>query len=100
MATVVDEKMAATPMDVEKQHAIQSENIGDVPENILKHSHDADEAMKAFVGHEGEVIQIDEESNRRLLRKIDWNLMPVGESTPSLADDSHTDETLLNSCYA
>lgn len=100
MAPIVDEKMAATPMDVEKQHAIQSEDIGDVPENILKHSHDADEAMKAFAGHEGEVIHIDEETNRRLLRKIDWNLMPVGESASSLTGDSHPNETLLNSCYA
>jgi MFS transporter, ACS family, allantoate permease len=50
---------------------------GSVPENILKHSHDADEAMKAFQSHQGEVIEIDEATNKRLLRRIDWNLMPV-----------------------
>ena len=50
---------------------------GRVPDKVLKHSHDADEAMKAFAGHEGEVIHIDEATNKRLLRKIDWNLIPV-----------------------
>lgn len=50
---------------------------GRVPEKVLQHSHDADEAMKAFVGHEGEVIHIDAATNKRLLRKIDFNLIPV-----------------------
>ena len=44
--------------------------------NILKHSHDADEAMKAFEGQEGR-IEIDEATNRRLLRIIDLRLMPL-----------------------
>ena len=44
---------------------------------ILKHSNDADEAMKAFEGHEGQVLQIDEATNSRLLRKIDMNIMPL-----------------------
>jgi len=42
---------------------------------IVKHSHDADEAMKAF--ENGEVIEIDEATNKRLLRIIDWHLMPL-----------------------
>lgn len=46
-------------------------------EKVLKHAHDADEAMKAFEGHEGEAIVIDEATNRRLLGKIDLNIMPV-----------------------
>ena len=50
---------------------------GSVPENILKHSHDADEAMKVFEGQTGEVIEIDEATNKRLRRIIDWNLMPI-----------------------
>ncbi|KAK6430813.1 Allantoate permease [Oleoguttula sp. CCFEE 5521] len=50
---------------------------GSVPEDILKHSHDADEALKAFASHDGQVLQLDEATNRRLLRKIDWNLMPI-----------------------
>lgn len=48
-----------------------------VAQNILKHSHDADAAFKAFADHQGAVLEIDEATNRRLLRKIDWHLMPV-----------------------
>lgn len=44
---------------------------------VLKYGNDADEAMKAFAGHEGEVIELDEATNKRLLRKIDWHLMPI-----------------------
>ncbi|EMC95848.1 hypothetical protein BAUCODRAFT_506279 [Baudoinia panamericana UAMH 10762] len=33
--------------------------------------------MKAFEGHQGEVIHIDEATNRRLLRIIDWHLIPI-----------------------
>lgn len=75
---------------VEKQHHLDPEvekqlpqelasaiRSGSVPENVLKHSHDADEAMKAFEAHQGQVIEIDEATNKRLLRRIDWNLMPV-----------------------
>lgn len=50
---------------------------GSVSQGILEHSHDADEAMKAFMSHPGTVIEIDEATNKRLLRKIDWNLMPI-----------------------
>lgn len=50
---------------------------GSVDKKILQHSHDADEAMKAFQGAEGQVIEIDAATNKRLLRRIDWNLMPV-----------------------
>ena len=44
-------------------------------EKIIAHSHDADEAMKAFTT--GEIIEIDAETNKRLLRIIDWHLMPI-----------------------
>lgn len=36
-----------------------------------------DEAMKAFAGHEGQVLELDEATSRRLLRKIDLHIMPV-----------------------
>ena len=42
---------------------------------VLEHSHDADEAMKAF--ENGEVIEIDEATNKRLLRIIDRHMMPI-----------------------
>jgi ACS family allantoate permease-like MFS transporter len=48
-----------------------------VPEQILKHSHDADEALKAFANHKGPVLHIDEATNKRLLRRIDLHLMPL-----------------------
>jgi len=53
---------------------------GHIDEKVLAHSHDADDAMKAFMSHEGQVLELDEATNKRLLRRIDWNLMPV--STP------------------
>ena len=48
-----------------------------VPENIIEHSHDADEAMQAFAGHEDEPLELDEATSKRLLRRIDLHLMPV-----------------------
>jgi len=79
---MADEKHAPVDPEVEKNFpaladAIRAGSVGSVPDNILKHSHDADEAMKAFEGHQGEVIHIDEATNKRLLRIIDWNLIPV-----------------------
>jgi ACS family allantoate permease-like MFS transporter len=44
---------------------------------LFKHDIDADEAMKAVTSGADNIV-IDEETNRRLLRKIDLNLMPVG----------------------
>lgn len=44
---------------------------------MLKHSHDADAAMKAFEGMDGQVIELTPEKSKALLRKIDLHLMPV-----------------------
>ena len=46
-----------------------------VAAKIMEHSHDADEAMKAFAN--GEKIEIDEATNKRLVRRIDLHLMPL-----------------------
>lgn len=46
-----------------------------VAQEILKHSGDADEAMKAFAN--GEIVEVDEETNKRILRTIDWHIMPI-----------------------
>lgn len=89
----------ATDMDPEKQTALNGgdevvqavhdaidpeestdRNASIVAEKILKHSHDADAALKAFTEHQGQVIEIDEATNKRLLRIIDWHLMPVSYS--------------------
>lgn len=44
---------------------------------LEKHAHDADEAMKAFESMHGEAIELDEATNKRLLRTIDWHMMPI-----------------------
>lgn len=69
------------------QDAIRSRSV--VPEKILKHSHDADAALKAFAGYEGTVIEIDEATNKRLLRKIDMHLMPVSNIIPECGSYGH-----------
>ena len=84
--TMANEKLP-TYGDVEKDPVHSETGLGNIekdgarsgslPANVLKHSNDADEAMKAFEGHEGEVLVMDEATNRRLLRKIDRNIMPV-----------------------
>jgi ACS family allantoate permease-like MFS transporter len=75
--STIDEKVPPPPVeanaDVEKVAAAEKQ----VDSKIMKHSHDADEAMKAFQGTEGQVITIDEATNRRLLRIIDWHMMPL-----------------------
>ncbi|KAK5705481.1 Allantoate permease [Elasticomyces elasticus] len=91
-----DEKKIDLDPDVEAKmpkplaDAIRS---GSVPEAILKHSHDADEAMKAFEGHAGQIIHIDEATNKRLLRRIDWNLIPIMCVTYGL---NYLDKTTLS----
>ena len=75
---MTDEKsLAATPPDVEKA-PIDIRGSGDVPTaDFIKHKIDVDEAMKAFEGHEGEILVLDDATNKRLLRRIDWHLMPL-----------------------
>ena len=69
------EKRDPSPADPEKTGlASRGESIK--ASTVLEHSHDADEAMKAFSEHQGK-IEIDEATNKRLLRRIDWNLMPL-----------------------
>ena len=80
--------------DIEKTHDASSEDPekvvqlsktttydeGDVKEAPLfihADPNDGDEALKAFVGHEGETIVMTPEVEKKLLRKIDLNLMPV-----------------------
>jgi len=72
---------ASPSADVEKETANNTGIKKVIPkgleEKLLKHSHDADAAMKAYDGMEGQVIELTEEKNRALLRKIDMHLMPV-----------------------
>lgn len=65
------------------------ELVKHVDETILKHSHDADAAMKALEGYEGQRIELTEETARRLLRKIDLHIMPVGTCFLDLSTQLH-----------
>jgi hypothetical protein len=62
--------------DVEKA-PVRHRGSGGARPSIVKHAIDPDEAMKAFEGHEGEMLVLDAATNKRLLRKIDFHLMPV-----------------------
>lgn len=77
---------AHPPTDVEKvvsstdNESVSHGMVQKLDEKILKHSHDADAAMKAFEGMDGQVIELTPEKSKALLRKIDWHLMPVSNS--------------------
>jgi hypothetical protein len=71
----LDPEKHLEPIPGINEKSIQNGSV--VPEEILKHSHDADDALKAFASYPGQVVQLDEETSRRLLRKIDWHIMPV-----------------------
>ncbi|KIW22988.1 uncharacterized protein PV07_11224 [Cladophialophora immunda] len=64
---------SVSPVNIEERRA--SVSSAAAAKKILEHSNDADEAMKAFAS--GEVVEIDEATNKRLLRIIDWHLMPL-----------------------
>lgn len=69
--TSTEEKTVPPVADPEKDAAVGADP------KIVEHSHDADEALKAVLEAGGQQITIDEETNRRLLRTIDWHLMPL-----------------------
>jgi ACS family allantoate permease-like MFS transporter len=65
-----DARADSTGVDIEL-------SMKNVDPTLVKHANDADEAMKVFEQLQGEAIELDEATNRRLLRKIDWHIMPV-----------------------
>lgn len=67
---------AAENSHVEVQRSEKRESLCPDPP-ILKHSRHVDEAMKAFADTDGEPLVITEETNKRLLKKIDWHLIPI-----------------------
>lgn len=66
-----EEKIAGTSSAVDIQTAKH------VDPTLEKHAHDADDAMKIFDELHGEAIELDEATNKRLLRTIDWHMMPI-----------------------
>lgn len=84
MVDLIDEKHQSTNSDdIKKISQDLERNItlgeGELHDAVFKHAdpNDGDEALKAFAGHDGEVIVMTSEMEKILLRKIDWNLMPV-----------------------
>ncbi|KAG7004472.1 protein disulfide-isomerase [Physcia stellaris] len=77
---MADEK-TSSPAGIEKESISLEDGSPPMPRG-RKHAHDADEAMKAF--QDGEIEVLDEATNKRLLRTIDRNIMPV-ETTLSYA---------------
>lgn len=67
-----DEKTSPPTVDVERDT-----NEKHVDSKLEKHAHDADDAMKAIDELHGEALEIDEATNKRLLRTIDWHMMPL-----------------------
>ncbi|KAF4552471.1 MFS-type transporter-like protein 5 [Elsinoe fawcettii] len=65
--------------DIEKAGDMRapSPEEGDMAEKSTIGSDDEDEAMKAMRAYGGEPIEIDAATNKRLLRIIDWHLMPI-----------------------
>jgi hypothetical protein len=79
MATM-DEKTGHVPADTEKGMDLSPNGtLGEGDIVILKHAdlNDADEAMKAFEGIEADSIIMTAEMEKKLLWKIDRNIMPV-----------------------
>jgi hypothetical protein len=62
-------------VDVEKDSISPSVTARTGEVTHVQPSKDADAALAALGG--GQAIHIDEATNKRLLKKIDWNLMPV-----------------------
>ncbi|EEP75976.1 predicted protein [Uncinocarpus reesii 1704] len=67
---------AAVGADVEPQD-LEKNDPEYPPEKILKPSRDADEALQAFADTDGEQLELTEEASKKLLRTIDWHLLPL-----------------------
>lgn len=66
---------APSPIAPAGRMSTDSAAAADAAKKILAHSGDADEAMQAFA--DGEVVEVDEATNKRLLRRIDRFMMPL-----------------------
>lgn len=78
--TIMEEKAGHIPADAEKGMDLSPKGtLGEGDVVIMKHADlsDADEAMKAFEGIESDSIIMTPEMEKKLLWKIDRNIMPV-----------------------
>ncbi|KAK6352709.1 hypothetical protein TWF696_004712 [Orbilia brochopaga] len=68
---------AAVPeKELEAATAKTHDGTNAIVTQIIAHSDDADDALKAFANYD-HGVSIDQETNRKLLRKIDLNIMPL-----------------------
>ncbi|KAL8691074.1 MAG: hypothetical protein Q9218_003617 [Villophora microphyllina] len=70
------EKEVSSGLPIMEKETLSEDRRGSLPPKVAKHANDADEAMKAFAGHEGELLELDDATSKRLLRRIDLHLMP------------------------
>ncbi|RAH51868.1 MFS allantoate transporter [Aspergillus piperis CBS 112811] len=72
---MADEKTEKSPppMTVDEETGTTEK----IDPTIAEHAKDADEALAVFEDLHGEVITLDEETNKRILRIIDWHIMPI-----------------------
>lgn len=63
---MTDEKQPPAIVDIDKKDVAEKQRQGQ-----------ADEALNAFEGLQGEAITLDPGTSKRLLRIIDWHLMPI-----------------------
>ena len=80
MPQSVDEAKHATSEKVTVNVNVEKEAVEEeaaVHETLEKHAHDQDEAMKAVDEMNGELVEVDEQTSKRLLRTIDRHLMPI-----------------------
>lgn len=63
-------KKDVTPMEIEDARVVTEDEV-------QKYSKDDDEAMAAYAKYHGPPLVLDEATNKRLLRTIDWHLMPI-----------------------
>lgn len=80
----MDKALDASSDDPDKNNELSPRETvadGEVKDIRFKHAdpNDGDIALKAFEGHDGETIVMTPEEEKKLLWKIDMNLMPVGQ---------------------
>lgn len=66
----IDTKKDIKPMEIEDARVVTEDEV-------QKYSKDDDEAMAAYARYHGPPLVLDKETNKRLLRTIDWHLMPI-----------------------
>lgn len=72
---MADEKSEKSPPPMTVDEETGTTKV--IDPTIAKHATDADEALAVFEDLHGEVITLDEETNKRILRTIDWHIMPI-----------------------